>query len=171
MKRRVGSILLIVSLFGGIPCRASESAAPARARVWAKATDPAGIDALCRTLAATGARVRTVRTGDVALLEVSAATPAQLRRALEALGRQADAADVKIRVILTASAEQARAVCAKGISVDPPRRAAVRLPAAVERTGGVGPVVATWRQAAPPNLPLCCPAWCIGGWGLRGPPA
>lgn len=171
MKRRAGSILLIVSLLGGIPCRASESAASARARVWAKGSDPARTHALCQAVAATGARVRVVRTGDNALLAVSATTPAQLRRALDALGRRADAANVKIRVTLTDSAEQAKAVSARGISLDTPRPAAVSLVAAVERAGGLAMIAPSWRGAAPPDLPACCPASQVGGWGLRGPPA
>ena len=170
MKRKAGSILLIVALLAQVPCRATESAAGARARIWADAADAQFVDALRRAAVAAGARVRVVRTGEETLLELSAPTSGQLRRALAAVASQAGAAGVKVRVALADSAEQAKAVSARGASIDPPRRACVRIPAAVVPAAAPGPVMARWSGPAWADQPACCPAVCVGGWGLRGPP-
>ena len=170
MKRKAGSILLIVALLAQVPCRATESAAGARAQVRADAADAALVEALCRAAAAAGARVRLVPSAEGAVLDLSAGTAGQLRRALAAVGRQAGAAGVKVRVTLADSAEQAKAVSARGVSIDPPRRACVRIPAAVAPAAAPGPVMARWSGPAWADQPACCPAVCVGGWGLRGPP-
>jgi len=170
MNRRAGSILLILAMLGQVPCRATESAAAARARVRAEASDPARVDALRRAALAAGARVRVLPAGDGVLLEVSAVTASQLRRALEAMGRQANAAGVKVRVTLAAPIEEAKAVAAGSVSIDPPRRAGA-CAATVEAACGTGSPAAAWPEAVLSDVPACCPAACVCGWGLRGPPA
>lgn len=163
--------MLIVALLGSFPCRAAESARAPGARVRAFTSDPARLEALCKAGADKGARVRILRRGRAVWLDVSAETPAALARALEAIGNQAGVEGVKVRLGGRGAGEDARAVSAKPISVDPPRRAGFRPVAASVLPGGVTPETPSRRSADPPQTHWRLVSVSLGALSLRAPPA
>lgn len=171
MKRRVGSALLIATLLGAWPLRASSWPAPPVVRVEAASATPGQLEALCGAARTGAAKVRLISDGRARWLEISADVGADVAAALDALRRAAASAGVKLRVRSDPAGGELKAVSCRPVVLGDDHGAAGRGgPPAVldppQRPRGL-PARPAWTDI-PPGLERLAPP---AGRAPRGPPA